>query len=62
MVLEHGITWSGRFERHYISVYRDSHLPISDEEIDKFFSAKTIDEQRRYFDNLPLKEMERQFK
>lgn len=61
-VVEEGISWCGRLERNYVKAYHDDCLPAPADDIDRLFSASTIDEQRRHFANLPLREMEKKFK
>ena len=46
-------SWFGKFEKYIIELSRDF-LPhvVSDEQIDVFLSAPSLDEQRRLFDQL----------
>ena len=59
-ILEVGLCNSGRLD-NYVTVYHSEHLVkvVSNEQIDKFFTAQSLEEQKTQFQQLPLDKMEK---
>lgn len=57
-VIESGIANEGRLEK-YIKAFNEKHLPkvVSSELLDAFFESQSIEEQRKAFNQFPLKEL-----
>ncbi|XP_011405611.1 PREDICTED: uncharacterized protein LOC105313683 [Amphimedon queenslandica] len=57
-VIESGIANEGTLEK-YLKVFNEKHLPkvVSSELLDAFFESQSIEEQRKVFNQFPLKEL-----
>lgn len=50
--------WFGRFQKFLASVFEDDFSKVvTIEEIDQFFGAENLDQQKTLFDKLPLEKM-----
>ena len=58
-VLQHGLSLVGQMEKSLVT-FRNEHLTkvVSNDMIDKLFTAKSLDEQNHTFQQLPLAKME----
>ena len=55
-------SWCGLLEKNVISMYSETlHEVVPNQQIDVFFSAKSLEEQRELFDQMPLDNLKKFF-